>query len=168
MEGPAFSTVAESELHRSFGADVIGMTVCAEAKLAREAEISYAVLAMATDYDCWRPEEEAVNVNAVIATLKANVVKAQQICKLVVPMIKAHTGDHPQKGAMQGAIMTAPDAMPRDRMIALAPLLRAYYDIPTGAPAPTAAVARLDQPPSLVAWAALGLAAAALAVSLRR
>merc|ERR1712216_905147 len=68
----------------------------------------------------------------VIATLQANVMKAQQICKLVVPMIKDFKGEHPQKGAMEGAIMTSPDAMPPQRMVELAPLLQAYFKIPQG------------------------------------
>jgi 5'-methylthioadenosine phosphorylase len=87
MEGPAFSTVAESELYRSWGASVIGMTVFTEAKLAREAEISYAVLAMATDYDCWRDGHDAVTVDQVVAVLQKNAGTAQAIVRKCVPKI---------------------------------------------------------------------------------
>lgn len=128
MEGPAFSTIAESNLHRSWGGDVIGMTAVAEAKLCREAEISYAVLAMATDYDCWKEEEEAVTVEAVIATLQANVKKAQEVVKLTVPKIAKYTGEHPQTHAMASAIMTTPDIIPKDRAVALRPLIEKYVD----------------------------------------
>jgi len=128
MEGPAFSTYAESCLHRSWGAQVIGMTAVAEAKLAREAEISYAVLAMATDYDCWKTDEDPVTVEAVIATMQANVIKAQNVVKATVPLIGRHTGPHPQEKAMENAIMSAkiPPATARK----LAPLIRKYVKIP--------------------------------------
>ena len=79
MEGPQFSTLAESSLYRQWGADVIGMTGMPEAKLAREAEICYASLAMVTDYDCWHPDHGAVDVAQVIATLTANAAKARSI-----------------------------------------------------------------------------------------
>ncbi len=79
MEGPAFSTLAESKLYRSWGMDVIGMTNIAEAKLAREAEICYATLAAVTDYDCWRPEEKSVTIDMVIANLLKNIENAKKI-----------------------------------------------------------------------------------------
>jgi 5'-methylthioadenosine phosphorylase len=81
MEGPAFSTKAESNAYRSWGMDIIGMTNLQEAKLAREAEICYATLAMVTDYDCWHPEHEAVNVNQIIDYLNRNVENAQKILR---------------------------------------------------------------------------------------
>lgn len=84
MEGPAFSTRAESHLYRSFGASIIGMTNLTEAKLAREAEICYGVIALSTDYDCWHQSHEDVSVDAIIAIIKANVATAKQIIKQVV------------------------------------------------------------------------------------
>lgn len=106
MEGPQFSTLAESRLYRSWGADVIGMTGMPEAKLAREAELSYACLAMVTDYDCWH--EEPVDVAQVIATLTANAEAARDVVRRLRPQ-------HPSPcpcgcdRALQMAIMTAPD-----------------------------------------------------------
>lgn len=87
IEGPQFSTRAESKIYRSWGVDVIGMTNIPEAKLAREAEICYATLALSTDYDCWHETEESVTVEMIIATLKANVVMAKEIIKAAVPEI---------------------------------------------------------------------------------
>jgi 5'-methylthioadenosine phosphorylase len=126
MEGPAFSTRAESELYRSWGASVIGMTNLPEAKLAREAEISYATLAMATDYDCWHPGHDDVNVEQVVAVINANVSLAKRIVAAAVPHIAAHDGPCPQHGALAGAIMTAPDAMNPETRDALAPLIGRY------------------------------------------
>jgi 5'-methylthioadenosine phosphorylase len=126
MEGPAFSTRAESELYRSWGASVIGMTNLPEAKLAREAEISYATLAMATDYDCWHPGHDDVNVEQVVAVINANVNLAKRIVAAAVPHIASHEGPCPQYGALQGAIMTAPDAMNPATRDALAPLIGRY------------------------------------------
>lgn len=127
MEGPQFSTRAESELHRSWGASVIGMTAAAEAKLCREAEISYAVLAMATDYDCWKTDEEDVSVAAVVATLKTNVANATKVVGNVIPRILAHAAEHPMKNFMQTSVMTAPDAMPAETKAALEPIIGHYY-----------------------------------------
>jgi len=112
MEGPAFSTQAESHLYRSWGADVVGMTNVPECKLAREACMSYATLALATDYDCWHPGHDAVTVEQVVAVVKANVAVAQQVIRQVVPKIAAHEGPSPQANALKFAIMTAPDAIP--------------------------------------------------------
>jgi 5'-methylthioadenosine phosphorylase len=84
MEGPAFSTRAESRLYRSFGASVIGMTNLTEAKLAREAELCYGVIALSTDYDCWHEAHEDVSVEAIIAIIKANVATAKLIIKRAV------------------------------------------------------------------------------------
>jgi 5'-methylthioadenosine phosphorylase len=110
MEGPQFSTQAESNLYRGWGADVIGMTGMPEAKLAREAEICYASIAMVTDYDCWHPDHGAVDVAQVIATLTANAAKARQ----VVAALPAHlmARDACPCGcdrALSYALMTAPD-----------------------------------------------------------
>jgi 5'-methylthioadenosine phosphorylase len=85
MEGPQFSTKAESRLYRQWGVDVIGMTNMPEAKLAREAELCYATMALATDYDCWHDTQEAVTVDAILATLRKNVALAKDILKRVVP-----------------------------------------------------------------------------------
>lgn len=87
MEGPAFSTKAESNLYRAWGMDLIGMTNLPEAKLAREAEICYATLAMVTDYDCWHPQHDAVTVSEVVQHLTRNVENAQKIIRAVVPRI---------------------------------------------------------------------------------
>ena len=87
MEGPAFSTKAESNVYRSWGMDVIGMTNLQEAKLAREAEICYVTVAMVTDYDCWHPDHDAVTVNDIIANLVKN---AENACKVVAEAVAAH------------------------------------------------------------------------------
>lgn len=112
MEGPQFSTKAESELYRSWGCSVIGMTNMPEAKLAREAEICYATLAMVTDYDCWHDEHAHVDVASVIAIMKENTEKAQ---RLVLNLAKAMPKEHPacpigSDRALDVAIITPPEA----------------------------------------------------------
>lgn len=112
MEGPQFSTLAESELYRSWGCDVIGMTNMPEAKLAREAELCYASVAMVTDYDCWHPDHEHVTVEAIIGVLMANAAKARRLVEAVVPGLgrretACSRGCHT---ALDNAIITAPDA----------------------------------------------------------
>ncbi len=112
MEGPQFSTVAESNLYRQWGCDVIGMTNMPEAKLAREAEMCYATVAMVTDYDCWHPDHEHVSVEAVVKVLLDNADKARALVKAVVPLLAAQTGPC-AKGchrALDHAIITHPDA----------------------------------------------------------
>ncbi|MBI2974552.1 MAG: S-methyl-5'-thioadenosine phosphorylase [Deltaproteobacteria bacterium] len=104
MEGPAFSTRAESFLHRQWGADLIGMTGMPEAKLAREAEICYATIALSTDYDCWKEEEHA-NVGAIVATIKKNVSNSKSVIRDVVAKIPEKRGC-PCANALSGAIMT--------------------------------------------------------------
>ncbi len=113
MEGPQFSTLAESRLYREqWGADVIGMTNMPEAKLAREAELCYASVAMVTDYDCWHPDHDAVDVAQVIATLTGNAEKARALVAGLAPRLGAsraacpHGCDH----ALDYAIITAPPA----------------------------------------------------------
>ena len=123
MEGPAFSTRAESNLYRSWGARVIGMTNLPEAKLAREASISYATLAMATDYDCWHEGHDDVTVDQVVAVLRANVDLAKTIIAEAVPLIAAHDGPSPHHEALKGALLTPADAIDPDRRRALAPLI---------------------------------------------
>jgi 5'-methylthioadenosine phosphorylase len=118
MEGPQFSTRAESRLYRSWGVSVIGMTALPEAKLAREAELPYAILALATDYDCWHESEACVDVAAVIAVLHANADRAKRtVAELVTELPDAARS--PAARALDGAIITAPHAIPtqaRDRL----------------------------------------------------
>jgi 5'-methylthioadenosine phosphorylase len=125
MEGPAFSTRAESELYRSWGASVVGMTNIPEAKLAREAEIAYATVALATDYDCWHPEHDNVDVAAVIATIQKNVAVARRIVEIAAANIPAAL-DPLVEGAAQFAVMTSPDKLPADRLEALRPIIGKY------------------------------------------
>jgi 5'-methylthioadenosine phosphorylase len=111
IQGPQFSTRAESRIYRSWGVDVIGMTNLTEAKLAREAELCYATLALATDYDCWHEGEEDVTVEAVVAILQRNVATAKRILSLCVERIPA-TRTCPCPRAAEHAIMTARAAIP--------------------------------------------------------
>lgn len=125
MEGPQFSTLAESKLYRAWGCDVIGMTNMPEAKLAREAEICYATVAMVTDYDCWHEDHGAVTVEEVIRVLLANADKAQNLVKTVAPALSADLGPCP-KGchhALDAALITAPDARDPSVVRKLAPIL---------------------------------------------
>ena len=109
MEGPQFSTLAESELYRSWGADVIGMTNMPEAKLAREAEIRYCTVAMVTDYDCWHPEHEEVDVNMVIQTLMNNASNAQNMIKEVIKTFNNFSVEKdPANNCLDVAIITDP------------------------------------------------------------
>jgi 5'-methylthioadenosine phosphorylase len=112
MEGPAFSTRAESELYRSWGCDVIGMTNHTEARLAREAEMAYATLAMVTDYDCWHQEHESVSVEMVIANLRANAELAQQIVRLAAERVAATRPPSQAHSALRHALMTPAHAVP--------------------------------------------------------
>jgi 5'-methylthioadenosine phosphorylase len=111
MEGPAFSAMAESFLYRSWGADVIGMTALPEAKLAREAEICYAVIACITDYDCWRRGHDAVTAEMIISRLRQNIDSAKRIIKLAVRKVPAKR-DCDCATALSTALVTAPDVMP--------------------------------------------------------
>ncbi len=105
MEGPAFSTRAESNLYRSWGADVIGMTNLTEAKLAREAEIAFATLALATDYDCWHEDEEDVTVEAVIRVLRQNVANAKETVRILCRDLPRDL-QNPHVGSLASAILT--------------------------------------------------------------
>ncbi len=105
MEGPLFSTKAESQVYRNWGMDIIGMTALPEAKLAREAELCYATIACATDYDCWHESEESVSVDIVIANLSANVANAQRILRSVARKIPTDRGA--KTGACPHALATA-------------------------------------------------------------
>eukprot|EP00056_Hartaetosiga_gracilis_P014159 m.239870 g.239870 ORF g.239870 m.239870 type:complete len:345 (+) comp14154_c0_seq1:237-1271(+) len=131
MEGPAFSTRAESNLYRSWDASVIGMTCLPEARLCREAEISYAVLAMATDYDCWYEGHDDVSVDAVIATLQANVRLSQDILRKAVVRVSKHEGQHPQEGALKNACMTQLHLIPKKTLRDLEPIISKYFEIPS-------------------------------------
>jgi 5'-methylthioadenosine phosphorylase len=110
VEGPQFSTRAESELYRSWGASVIGMTNLPEARLAREAELPYATLAMATDYDCWHEGHDAVTVEGVIAVMHGNVAKAKEIIVELAQSVPDPSG-RPAGSALAGAILTNPDSI---------------------------------------------------------
>ncbi|OGT03070.1 MAG: methylthioadenosine phosphorylase [Gallionellales bacterium RBG_16_57_15] len=112
MEGPQFSSLAESEMYRSWGCDVIGMTNMPEAKLAREAEICYATVAMVTDYDCWHPDHDHVTVDAIIKVLLANADKARTLVKSVAPHVHgdAKACECGCRSVLQYAIITAPEA----------------------------------------------------------
>ena len=111
MEGPQFSTRAESRLHRAWGADTIGMTAVTEAKLCREAELCFAALALVTDFDSWHEDDTAVTVEAVVATLLANVARARDVIRHLLPTVQgARTCACGQAAAR--AIMTAPEAIP--------------------------------------------------------
>lgn len=109
MEGPAFSTKAESNVYRQWGMDVIGMTNLQEAKLAREAEIAYATLALVTDYDCWHEGHDDVSVEMVVEYLHKNVRNAQLIMKTAVQLVAAKTTPNQFAGATKNAIFTAPE-----------------------------------------------------------
>ena len=109
MEGPQFSTLAESNLYRSWNADIIGMTNMPEAKLAREAEIRYCTVAMVTDYDCWHPDHEEVDVSMVIQTLQKNASNAQNMIKEVIKTFKNYSVDKdPANDCLDVAIITDP------------------------------------------------------------
>jgi 5'-methylthioadenosine phosphorylase len=112
MEGPQFSTLAESELYRSWGCDVIGMTNMPEAKLAREAELCYATVAMVTDYDCWHEDHDHVTVEQVIRVLGDNADKARALIKQVAPMLRDRTRSCPVgcHHALDSALITQPEA----------------------------------------------------------
>src|ERR1051326_3718503 len=126
MEGPAFSTVAESNVYRSWGMDVIGMTNLQEAKLAREAEICYATLALVTDYDCWHPAHDAVTVEAVIEYLNKNVRNAQIIMREAVKSLSGATRGCKCGSALKNAIFTAPDLWPQATTLKLQAIIGKY------------------------------------------
>jgi 5'-methylthioadenosine phosphorylase len=122
MEGSQFSSMAESELYRSWGCDVIGMTNMPEAKLAREAEICYATVAMVTDYDCWHPEHDHVTVDTIVKVLVENADRARTLVKNVAPLIAADASacDCGCRHALEYALLTAPEARDPEMMQKLA------------------------------------------------
>jgi 5'-methylthioadenosine phosphorylase len=125
MEGPAFSTRAESRLYRSWGVDVIGMTNLQEAKLAREAEICYATLALVTDYDCWHEEEEDVSVEALLGNLRANAAVAERTLREAVATLPSERACG-CVDALRFALITPPDAIPAASRERLAAILDKY------------------------------------------
>ena len=127
MEGPAFSTRAESFLYRSWGMDLIGMTNLQEAKLAREAEICYVTVAMVTDYDCWHEEEEPVTVEMLINYLNKNSRNAKRLIARAVTLLPAEF-DCPCQHALQQAIITDPKAIPAEARRRLEPIVGKYLD----------------------------------------
>src|SRR5687767_3348944 len=126
MEGPAFSTKAESNVYRSWGMDIIGMTNLQEAKLAREAEIAYATLALVTDYDCWHEGHDDVSVDMVIEYLHKNVRNAQLILKDAVKRVAAKETPNHYRGAVKNAIFTAPDHWPAETFKKLEAIIGKY------------------------------------------
>ena len=127
MEGPQFSTRAESNLYRSWDADIIGMTNLQEAKLAREAEISYATLAMVTDYDCWREGHDDVTIEQVIAVMHQNSGNAQKVVKAAVRLMPADLSASPAQTAAKFAIMTDRAAIPAETKAKLHLLYGKYW-----------------------------------------
>ncbi|MBE9116928.1 S-methyl-5'-thioadenosine phosphorylase [Lusitaniella coriacea LEGE 07157] len=128
MEGPAFSTKAESNLYRSWGATVIGMTNLTEAKLAREAEIAYATLALVTDYDCWHPDHDHVTVEMVIGNLQRNAVNAQKVIQAAVKRLRDNPPPSEAHSALKYAILTPRDRAPAETLEKLSSLLQKYFD----------------------------------------
>lgn len=126
MEGPAFSTKAESHLYRSWGATVIGMTNLPEAKLAREAEIAYATLALVTDYDCWHPDHDSVTVEMVIANLQRNAKNAQMVIQETVRRLSKNPPTSEAHSALQYAILTPLNKVPVATQEKLGLLLKKY------------------------------------------
>ncbi len=125
MEGPQFSTRAESELYRSWGADLIGMTNLQEAKLAREAEICYSTLAMVTDYDCWHPDHDAVTAEQIIGNLGRNAETARAVLCAAVRRLPI-ARDCECANALKFALVTAPELVPPDLKRELAPIVGRY------------------------------------------
>ena len=122
MEGPQFSTLAESQLYRSWGMDIIGMTNLQEAKLAREAEICYSTIALVTDYDCWHPEHDQVTVDMIVRNLTQNARTAQQV---IASAVAALPFDRTCEcaTALKHALITRPEAIPDETLKRLAPLV---------------------------------------------
>ena len=125
MEGPQFSTLAESRLYRSWGMDVIGMTNLQEAKLAREAEICFTTLALVTDYDCWHPDHDNVSVEMVVETLRHNAETARRVIRGIVGRLPIERGCE-CRTALATAIITRPEAVSEQARRALAPIVGKY------------------------------------------
>ena len=127
MEGPAFSTRAESQLYRSWGCDVIGMTNHTEARLARECEIAYCTLAMATDYDCWHQEHDSVTVEMVVENLRTNAALAQQIVRMAAERLAVHRPPSSAHHALRHALMTPREHVPQETRRRLDLLTSPYW-----------------------------------------
>jgi 5'-methylthioadenosine phosphorylase len=125
MEGPQFSTLAESRLYRSWGMDIIGMTNLQEAKLAREAEICYVTIALVTDYDCWHPDHDSVTVEMIVANLMQNAKTARQIIAEAVARVPRDRTCGCAR-ALEFAMITRPEAIPADTRRELAPIVGKY------------------------------------------
>ena len=127
MEGPAFSTKAESLMYRSWGADIIGMTALPEAKLAREAEICYATMAWVTDYDCWHEEEEPVTVEMIVGNLQKNVAASEEVLRKVIPLLEG-TRDCSCASGLKDAIITPSDRVSAEFKKKMAPIIGKYFN----------------------------------------
>ena len=125
MEGPQFSTLAESNLYRAWGMDIIGMTNLQEAKLAREAEICYTTIALVTDYDCWHPDHDSVTVEMIVANLVQNAATAQHIIEDAVDQLP-FTRNCECASALKFSLITRPEAIPAETRRTLAPLVHKY------------------------------------------
>ena len=123
IEGPAFSTRAESQLYRSWGCDIIGMTAIPEAKLAREAGISYATLALVTDYDCWRTSDSDVDVTDILRILQQNSALACKVVACVAPQLASMQVPDQISQSLSAAILTQPDLIPEKTREELAPIV---------------------------------------------
>jgi len=130
IEGPAFSTRAESHVYRAWGMDIIGMTNLQEAKLAREAEICYATLALVTDYDCWHPDHDSVTVEMVLDYLARNTANAKRIVRAAVGMLQTATGTCRCSSALRHAIQTDRAMVPPETVRRLSAILGKYFPIP--------------------------------------
>ncbi len=130
MEGPQFSTRAESEIYRSWGVDVIGMTNLQEAKLAREAEICYVTLAMITDYDCWHETEEIVTGEAVMEVIRQNVAMSQEVVRQIVARMSGGGRGCICEKALEYALITEREMIPGETLRALAPIIGKYIPAP--------------------------------------
>ncbi len=126
MEGPQFSTRAESEIYRSHGVDVIGMTNLTEARLAREAEICYVSLSMVTDYDCWHETEEAVSGEGVMEVIGKNVIMSQEVVRQIVARLPEERQGCPCPDALRHALITERSLIPEETLRSLAPLVGRY------------------------------------------
>jgi 5'-methylthioadenosine phosphorylase len=127
MEGPQFSTRAESHLYRTWGADVIGMTNLTEAKLAREAEICYATMAMVTDYDCWHPDHDDVDIEQILGYLRANAAMAQRILRTSITRAASRQRDCGCVHALRFALLSDRSVIPRKVKDDLAPIIGKYF-----------------------------------------
>ncbi len=129
IQGPQFSTKAESAMYRAWGADVVGMTNLPEARLAREAELPYATMAVATDYDCWLERAEAVTVEAVLEALRSGLGSARAVLQEVLESLP-DPARSPARNALRGAIMTDPSTVPEEERARLAPIVGAHLTVP--------------------------------------